>query len=180
MTIFGLTSSGLVKPVDRQTAISLALRMALIVLAFVCAGKWFASRYAIGLDRQVETSIPGRRLFLIDTQDITFDRKYEKVAFYARGLEPWFEDGTQMIKFVLGLPGSHVSIRADGVWIDGFKVLDGLGLAEPLGLSPSDVQREYTLAEGEYFVGGYHPKSYDSRYFGPIQQSQVRGTGYAF
>jgi type IV secretory pathway protease TraF len=66
------------------------------------------------------------------------------------------------------------------VWIDGFKVLDGIALAKPLGLPPSDVQREYTLADGEYFVGGYHPKSYDSRYFGPIHQNQIRGTSYAF
>ena len=180
MTIFRLTSSGLIKPLDRRAAISLALKMALIVLAFICAGKWFASRYVIGVDRQVETSIPGSRLFVIDTTDVTVDRRFEKVAFYARGLEPWFENGMQMIKLVLGLPGDRVSIRVEGVWINGSKVLDGLPLVEPLGLARSNVEHEYTLADGEYFVGGYHPKSYDSRYFGPIHQSQVRGTAYAF
>lgn len=180
MTISAPTSRAFIKPLGRRTASALALKMLAIVVLFVAAGKYFGARYVIALDRQVETSIPGRRLFLIDTRNTSVDRKFQKVAFYARGLEPWFEDGTQMIKFVLGLPGDQVSIRIDGVWINGFKALDELALAEPLGLSDSDVERDYTLGEGEYFVAGYHAKSYDSRYFGPIHQSQIRGTGYAF
>ena len=160
---------------DRRQAAALTLKM-LAIAALVFAA---TTRYVIGLDPQGETSIPGHRLFIIDTKDQAIHARLQMVAFRTEGLEPWFADGTRMIKIVYGLPGDMIRVRPEGAWVNGEPALAELALAEPLGLTPEQVTQDYTLGPDEYFVAGLHPKSYDSRYFGPVKASQFIGRGYA-
>ena len=92
-----------------------------------------------------------------------------------------------VIKRVIGLPGEEIIYKNDCLYVDGHYV------EEPF-LNSSFIQKEkkkynitqYTkdfriqLRHNEYFVLGDHrPLSYDSRYYGPVHQKDIRAkNGY--
>jgi conjugative transfer signal peptidase TraF len=84
---------------------------------------------------------------------------------------------SMLMKKVLGVPGDHVTVQADGVWINGQRVassaprvVDGLGRALAVYRSWDRV-----LGRGEYWLmSDSHPDSFDARYFGPVAQTQIQ------
>ena len=81
-------------------------------------------------------------------------------------------------KVVLAIAGEAVAVDAEGVSVDGEHVpwsrpLSHDGRGRPL---PSLIGRRYTLAAGEVWLfSPRHPRSFDSRVFGPISGKAVRG-----
>ncbi|WP_244107637.1 MULTISPECIES: signal peptidase I [Burkholderia] len=98
------------------------------------------------------------------------------VRFRARGITPMFRDGTPMAKIAAGLPGDRIAIRRDRLYINGLywgSVSRGLFYyKKPSGY----FDREFTILPGQIFVLGTEPRSFDSRYWGPIKDDQVDGT----
>lgn len=83
-------------------------------------------------------------------------------------------DGQTLIKRVIGLPGEEVYIdgRTGTVLINGKELEEEYGPTEPEGYLAYPV----VLGEGEYFVlGDNRGNSMDSRYYGPIGKSQIKG-----
>lgn len=83
-------------------------------------------------------------------------------------------DGRTLIKRVAGLPGEEVYIdgQTGTVYIDGEELSEEYGPTEPEEYLSYPVR----LGEGEYFVlGDNRGNSMDSRYYGPIGESQIRG-----
>lgn len=73
-----------------------------------------------------------------------------------------------LIKRVIGLPGETVELTLDGVYVDGVKLSDDVGV----------VYEEYqiTLGDNEYFVlGDNRINSRDSREFGAVTIDQITG-----
>lgn len=68
------------------------------------AGAAFASRYRIGIDPQQEKCLPGYTFFLIDLNDQTLERG-AVYAFQAKNMQPFYKDGTRMVKILTGMPG---------------------------------------------------------------------------
>lgn len=83
-------------------------------------------------------------------------------------------EGIPLIKRVIGLPGDTLTLANDQV------VVNGLALAEPyVHGAPTmcaQVCGTVTLGPGQYFVlGDNRTQSYDSRYFGPVNEQDILG-----
>lgn len=74
------------------------------------------------------------------------------------------------IKRVIGLPGEKIEIRGDAIYINGLKLEE-----EYLGVTTQG-NADLKLGENEYFVmGDNRSASSDSRAFGAIKRSSIRG-----
>lgn len=163
-----------------------------IVVSAMSAGLvlYASDRYTIGRDLQEVRSIVDSNLFLVDHYADEWTRG-DYIAFLSHGLDPYFEDGTRMAKKVVGMPGDQLVInpsdsaqesesaeeRLDrGVWINGRRVADDFMHQSDLGLSNSTLARDGTIPDDHYFVIGTTRESYDSRYWGYVEKSQVIGT----
>lgn len=79
------------------------------------------------------------------------------------------------VKRVIGLPGEHVEIRADGVYIDGGKLREDY-LPHGLQTKALGSFADVTLKPGQYFVmGDNRERSFDSRSFGPVPENAIIG-----
>lgn len=156
----------------------------LLLFAMVGAGVIAASlpiiglRWQIGIDPQVYRCLPEVHAVLIDLATAPKARG-ELVSFEARGLEPAFPDGRILVKILAGIPGDRVDIDANGVRINGTPAASGLALAQVLGHSPETFARSFTIPDGFFFALGTGPRSLDSRYYGPVPTSRIRGKAWA-
>lgn len=86
-------------------------------------------------------------------------------------------DAAPLGKAVVATEGDTVSVTAQGVSVNG----EAIPATEPLtqdsrGRPLQAALGEVVLLEGEVFVmSNYHGKSFDSRYFGPVQTASIRG-----
>ena len=74
-----------------------------------------------------------------------------------------------LIKRVVGMPGDHVEIRSDGIYVNGERLRDDFPIPEDSG-SFSDV----TVPDHEFYVlGDNRNHSTDSRVFGTVPFSKI-------
>jgi conjugative transfer signal peptidase TraF len=81
-----------------------------------------------------------------------------------------------MMKRVLGTPGDVVSVRADGVRVNGEYLRSSLPLSSDKGGRPlPQYALDRKLAADEWLLmSDRSASSFDARYFGPIASSQVK------
>ncbi|WP_298637053.1 S26 family signal peptidase [uncultured Umboniibacter sp.] len=156
--------------------------LALIVTSIVICAQWaFAQRYSFGVDPQAQTSIIDSRVFVIDhasAQDLRVGNYY---AFTTTDLSPFYPEGTTFLKELVAVPGDHILIDSEGaIWVNQQRIAFwGLPLAEEkFGLPSSQFQGETTLGENQYWFLGNYEKSFDSRYWGSVSESQIIGRAY--
>lgn len=149
-----------------------------LLLGIAVAGGYLMERYRLGVDSQIEKCLPGYTFFLVDTwdKDLVRDRIY---SFRARGMLPFFPDGTRMVKILRGLPGDAVEIdQGSVVRVNGQEIARGLPLVAQLGAQAAQFMGATTLTEGRYWFMGENPVSFDSRYWGAVHQEQIIGRAY--
>lgn len=88
--------------------------------------------------------------------------------------------GCDFIKRVIGLPGDSVSVKNNGLYVNGEKLdepyLDSSVITETGVFSDN---REVTLNQNEYFVcGDNRQHSSDSRTWGPITRDEIVGKAF--
>jgi len=82
-----------------------------------------------------------------------------------------------MIKRILAVHADHVTVSAEGVCVNGepvpnSKPFDADKAGRPMPHYPAD---SYTLGDGQVLLMSDHsPLSFDARYFGPVNESQIR------
>lgn len=84
------------------------------------------------------------------------------------------QDGRTLIKRVIGLPGEKVYIdgRTGAVFIDGIDLEEEYGATDP----EEYISYPVALGKDEYFVlGDNRGNSLDSRYYGSVEDEQIRG-----
>lgn len=79
-----------------------------------------------------------------------------------------------LIKRVAGLPGDEICRRQADISINGSNVATALR-QDNEGHSMPVWSGCRCLGEGEFFFLQHHPRSFDSRYFGPVRAEQVIG-----
>lgn len=155
-----------------------ALKASLMLSVLFIAGAAFASRYRIGYDPQVLSCIPEFNVYLLDLKDRSLERG-ALFAFKAERMEPVWEEGTRMVKYLYGMPGDRVEIdRYERVFINGENVATGLFVAHKVGKRKKDFMGKGELAEDSYWFFGSSPTSFDSRYWGHVHSDQVIGRVY--
>lgn len=106
----------------------------------------------------------------------------EKVSYYLYKPErgdvivfraPMTGRKVDFIKRIIGLPNENVKIENGSIFINGQKIEEKYETQETSG----DIN--ITLGEGEYFVlGDNRGASSDSRYFGSIKRSSIKGRAW--
>lgn len=81
-----------------------------------------------------------------------------------------------LLKRVAGVEGDHISARDSGVWVDGrrlplsdHRAADGAGRPMP---KPAMAEQQLTSSQ-LWVMSDTNPRSFDSRYFGPIERAWV-------
>ena len=137
-------------------------------------------RYVVGEapDPKLAPICVNERLFLVDK--LRTPARDEFVMYSSKQIDPYVKAGTLVTKLVKGVPGDHIKVVNGEVYING-KFIDSLQsvIMDKLKTNPSDYDRELTLGPTEYWVMGYLPRSFDSRYWGPISKFQIVGKAWA-
>lgn len=149
---------------------------ALLVVGTLAAGlSWAVQRWKLAVD-QSEYPCVGARLFLVSVGEVS-TVPGSIITFRTRGI-PLFDDGTLFTKRVLAGPGETVHVVHNGVSVAGHTLPYTRYALERLARTGWKVQPPggYTVPPGHVFVAGDHPRSFDSRYYGPVPVAQILGT----
>ena len=152
------------------------LWVSLLIFAMLVGGLWLL---AARLVFQVTGSLP-KGLYLIseaaaiEKGDLVLLDVPQRVRAMARR-RGWIPAGLHywLMKPVAAAAGDRVKVSAFGVFINGeyfgsVQQFDAQGLPLPAATGVFD------LGAGEFFLASPDPRSFDSRYFGPVRRGQIR------
>jgi signal peptidase I len=93
-----------------------------------------------------------------------------------------YSETQDFIKRIIGLPGDSIMIKDGNVYVNGTQLDESAYLEDTVYTSGGDYLAEgesVTIGENKYFVlGDNRPHSSDSRTFGPISESQIKGKAW--
>lgn len=161
---------------SKQSTGRFLLRALPITAVFAAGALYLTNRYSVGIDPQANTCLPWR-VFVIDKHDQTMERG-EIYAFKSQSMEPFFKNGTQIIKVADGLPGDKVKVTTEHVTVNGSVVGDGVALSEKLKKPPTRFVREEIVPQDKFWFMGKTVDSFDSRYWGYVAKSSIVGRAY--
>lgn len=151
------------------------LKAGVSLAVIVSSGAYLADRFTFGADPAAHRCLANYRTFVVDHHRHEVQRD-QLIAFQAKGIEPFFPDGTLIAKYARGVPGDTVRVTLNHeVMINGEVIETGLPYAEKAGLDPDDLVGQLTLADDEYWVMGDTDYAFDSRYWGVIRHDQISG-----
>lgn len=130
--------------------------------------------YRVGLDLASERCLPWR-VYLMHAEIPAVERG-AYVAYIDRAGVMGPKWANRIIgKQIVGLPGDRVVVKDDFAWVNG-KPVGALIHNAKLGKGPRGFDREEIVPPGKVFVAGAEPASYDSRYWGFLDQSSLIGS----
>ena len=152
------------------------LWVSLLILAILLAVMYLLSAH---LMFQVTGSLPRglyrvREAVAIERGDLVVVDLPGKAEQLARR-RGWIPQGLRyhLIKPVAAAAGDRVEVSGSGVFINGHY----FGPVQPcddVGLPLPAIREVFVLGKGEFFVAAKNPRSFDSRYFGPVGRSRIR------
>ncbi len=146
---------------------------------------WSFFGYQLLLDPQKSSCLDDKHFFILE--------KFEEKELIEKGINPikgqlwafsapytgFYKTGQLMVKVVVGVPGDHLLINSNGIFINGSLLSNSFKAAENLGINPQIFYRQKILKADEYFMMGTSEASFDSRYFGTIKINSFKGHAYA-
>ena len=97
------------------------------------------------------------------------------LVFKAPPAEHCGEPVTDLVKRVIGLPGDHLTSRANTIYVNGQALKETWTHYEPLSTPIGNV----TVPANQYFMmGDNHPNSCDSRMWGTVPRSDIIGRAF--
>lgn len=162
----------------RWWAIGIAKASVALAIVYAPLG-WFSGHYRIVYDSIKGANCLPYSVFLVDLRDRATDRG-EYIAFVTRQMEPFYANGTIAVKQIAAVPGDRVQVGKQGVAVNGRLQGALLHLKEGerlwrMGRRISDVERDERVPQGHLWMMGTNPRSYDSRYWGYIENEQIIG-----
>lgn len=131
--------------------------------------------YRIGVEAQSLSCIPYTTT-IEHLKKPTSIRRGDLVLIVLHGEIGHGFDGKPIGKMIAALPGDHISITHDQLYVNGVKLLRPLDIFGPLYKKPGAFDRKFTLKTGEILIVGTEPHSFDGRYWGPAKISEIVGT----
>ena len=132
----------------------------------------------IGFDPQPNRCLPWI-LYIVRTSPPAQLERNTIYQYYAKGI-PLMPEGTRVVKYVGAIAGDTVDVDAQGIRIN--DVQWGPLNPETLTkahLTVADVTKHDTVPAGKVLMLGTEKPSYDGRYFGLIDATQISGRAYA-
>jgi len=140
---------------------------------------YFSARYKIGIAYNSTLPCINAKLVIIDKWDT--DVPVGSLATFRMNKEnEFFPKGIMWTKVVAAKQGMEVDVQFDKVIVDGKKEYN-IGfehLLKHTSQTESDVIRKLTVTENNYFMVGETITSYDSRYWGEVDQKDIIGKAY--
>jgi conjugal transfer pilin signal peptidase TrbI len=162
---------------SKRLPLHLFLLKAVPLTAVLSIGAYYlADRYSVGVDPQKNTCLPWR-VFIVDKHDKSVNRG-EIFAFRSTSMDPFFKDGTQVIKVVEGVPGDRVTVTKSKVTVNGNQVGEGLLLSKKIRKQESRFVRDEFVPDNSFWFMGRTKDSFDSRYWGYVPKDQIVGKAY--
>ncbi|HFK8926414.1 MULTISPECIES: signal peptidase I [Gammaproteobacteria] len=137
------------------------------------------TRYVIAANSTASNCLQAT-YFLVDTWDK--EVKAGQLAAFTMNVEnKLYPVGRKWIKQVAATEGMTVNVTTEQTTIsDGRVIKNNMEHTMAyLNISPDEIKQTTTLAAGQLFMMGDTKTTYDSRYWGPIQQADVIGVAYA-
>lgn len=149
-----------------------------ILSVVLLIGAYIGNRFYIGIDSQEYGCLPFT-MVIVDTHQRDIQRG-QYFAYVAKGMQPAVDDGLIAFKQAVGVPGDQVTVGAEETTVNGVPQANGLlRHAEKVeGKSVEDFIRTIRVGAEQLFAMGTEPPSFDSRYWGPVEQSQIIGRVY--
>lgn len=158
--------------------------LVLIMSVNLFLATYFINRYDIGFNGAPVQCLRAQ-LFLIDTYDKNIGEG-DLVVFQMNNENEYFPVGLKWIKIAASAPGTTVTVASDSVTTsEGHRYNVDMGLMltylkqQNPSLDFSSFTGQRQLSDNEWFVLGETVSSYDSRYWGPINTSDIIGKAYA-
>lgn len=170
----------------KRSTLIFAIKAVLVLGAIIGFWLYVAERYTLGIDAQKERCLP-YRYFLIDRwQQPAADElvRNDMIAVHLTEKQRpsnarWSTDVVMVKRAVATKPGTVVSVRRTGItftlagqtWSHG----TALETARRLGHTEDFYERDYVLAPGQFFFMGDNANTFDSRYYGPLDEKMIVG-----
>jgi conjugal transfer pilin signal peptidase TrbI len=161
--------------------LGMAIFQAVLVVALMQVGLLWVHHgyYWIAVDPSAGERCLVPRWFLVDMRAHHVGRG-DYVVFRSRGMKPFYPDGTPVLKLIAGVPGDHIVVNATGVWVNEVRWGDLRhaqtgGRLWALGRHPDEFVRDERVPPHHWWVLGTNARSFDSRYWGYIDDSQIIG-----
>jgi len=154
-----------------------AVKAGIASILLVAAGTYINGRYILGFDGQKERCFPDYSVFLVDLTDKKIERG-EVFTFKSREIAPIFSKNQKVVKILAGLPGDFIEVTPEETKINGNVVATGMKLTDVLKVNADDFAREMVIPDNKYFFVGVADNSFDSRYWGFVNEEQIIGRSY--
>lgn len=150
------------------------LRATCATAVFAMAGVWFGQNSGVFVDVSDIRCLP-EYVYIGYPKTKSFERG-QIVSFVATDHTMFgLFTGKRAAKIIAGLPGDMVISNAAGAFVNGIKVGDrsSVTLQNMANKHLVAINMNRRLLPGELFVMGTLPRSFDSRYWGPIPAADV-------
>ncbi len=164
------------KHTSRAPRLAVIVGIGVIVLCLV--GLWVIEYYeyiiinwSASIPRGIYTRMYDNEITYGDY--VTFE--FPKEQFFEPNQAPWYPEGGEFIKPVVGLPGDTIIRYRNGYQV-AHTVLQPRYMQDRHGAKLPSLLEPYAEVPPEaLLVGSVHAGSFDSRYFGPVVVSQITG-----
>lgn len=155
------------------------VKMAVVAILIQIFYVSFAARFEIGHDPQENGRCLPFSVYLVDRHSRNFAPGDYIIFRSDERMVPYRTYGSQVAKQVKAIAGDVVEVRNGRVFINGYNS----GILEEYVLKKLDkpaeaFNRTITVSPGEIWAEGTLPKTFDSRYWGTVQEQQIIGKAY--
>lgn len=158
-----------------QTGLYLFNGVVIVFLVWIAAVNLLGFPYHLGVDGQNARCLPWSVFVVKKTVPVEIHLG-DLLQFRVDDIGHGF-DGLLFVKMVGAIPGDHVEIRNDEMFING-RSRGKLWLIKTLKKRPGDFDRTFVVPPGEYLMLGTTPESLDGRYWGTIKKEQILGSAF--
>lgn len=145
-----------------------------VVIGWVAVFSWLDSTWHLGVAPIVKC-LP-EDYFLVGQRRPEAIERGKVYRFTAYNLGPVIKDRTPLVKIAAAVAGDTVEVSQSGIFINGQKWGDlNPDTLRKANLTVESVTRSYTVPEGKVLMLGTLPRSFDGRYFGPVETKYFTG-----
>lgn len=140
----------------------------------------FMRCFTLGLPSAQFSGCLSYDVFLVSKIDSSVKRGGIYAVTLDRPLLGKISAGAKLIKIVAAVGGDTVRIESDGVWVNEttFYPVPLDVVARHRHMNPAQLKKTFTVPLGELFLLGNTPISYDSRFWGTINEKNVIGRAF--